>query len=629
MRLRTKYVLIGLAALLMFRSTAGAAENHVSLKEESFRFLQVLADALMGLQVTDQNHEQFGALLCTSCNVFHTRAAEAVYPFAVMYKHTRQKRYLTAARRLGNWLIRQQQPDGSWKETPEEWTGTTTDQLLMMALAFPIVQKHLNRQERENWEQAIRKAADYLVRVMRPEFASINYCATTTASLAMTNEVFPDDRYVKKARKLAWEVIARMNEDGFITGEGGRIYGVKFGADVGYEIDMSLWGLALYAKLTGDSLVWRKIAASLKNHLYFVYPNGAIDGSWGIRSNKWTTYGSATADGCQILFSLFAHEDARYRTAALRNLNYLRGMFQNGLIGYGPHYGQIFDTPPCIYPTFVRAKNLAMTVELGEQHAGEVPPLPTDLAGWARRFSTVDVVLVRTKNLLATITAYRYKDLKRKAKSKYMHRPTGGSIANLWVQDYGFLQLASQTEYHRWEPLHFPEAKGILPLTPRIEFDNEIGYFTNLYEFDGRLTLQRTGSDTTLVTTSGELCDRHLFPGGVAYTWTHTFWDDGLEKSVRLRYHGRRPEVRIVEPIVWQPGIEFTQVDSHTVQIKAKNKIFQFQIVSGSAKVALMQDAERYWSVYPAVKAVPITLTLPPPEKHFAQAVTYRIIVVR
>jgi len=34
-----------------------------------------------------------------------------------------------------------------------------------------------------------------------------------------------------------------MNEDGFICAEGDRVYDVKYGADVGYEIDMSLWGI--------------------------------------------------------------------------------------------------------------------------------------------------------------------------------------------------------------------------------------------------------------------------------------------------------------------------------------------------------------------------------------------------
>ena len=101
----------------------------------------------------------------------------------------------------------------------------------------------------------------------------------------------------QKANELAMQVLSKMDDDGFIAAEGDRAYGVKYGADVGYEIDMSLWGLGLYAKLTNNHFVEQIVRESIKNHLYFVYPNGSIDGSWGIRSNKWTTYGSATADG--------------------------------------------------------------------------------------------------------------------------------------------------------------------------------------------------------------------------------------------------------------------------------------------------------------------------------------------
>ena len=101
--------------------------------------------------------------------------------------------------------------------------------------------------------------------------------------------------------------------------------------------------------------------------------------------------------------------------------------------------------------------------------------LPTQKINWIKKFKTLDLVEVRTKSFMSTITAYRYKDVSKGSKSKYMYRPTGGSISNLWLQDHGFLQASSQTEYIRWEPMHFPEAEGIKCLTPRIEFKDSIG----------------------------------------------------------------------------------------------------------------------------------------------------------
>ncbi len=68
---------------------------------------------------------------------------------------------------------------------------------------------------------------------------------------------------------------------------------------------------------------------------------------------------------------------------------------------------------------------------------------------------------------------------------------------NLWVRGHGFLQVSSQTLYKRWEPMHFPQMGGILPLTSRIEYEDSLGYFTNLYEFDARLALDSTESGGT------------------------------------------------------------------------------------------------------------------------------------
>ncbi|UCH10037.1 MAG: hypothetical protein JSU61_12660 [Fidelibacterota bacterium] len=621
-----KSILATSALLILAIGSCRESAEPVDLRAECSETLRQLVDRLVEVQVTDPANPDYGALTCPRCNVYHTRAAEAVYPFAVTYQQTGDPGYLQAAVLLGNWLIRQQQPGGEWKETPEEWTGTTTDQLLMMALTFPIIKDSLSIAERQTWERSIRAAADYLVRMMSPGFASINYCATTTASLVMTHRYFPDQRYVEKARDLAAQVLSKMDAAGFIHAEGGRIYGNKYGADVGYEIDMSLWGLALYALEVGDQEVLETVRHSLAEHLYFVYPNGAIDGSWGIRSNKWTTYGSATADGCQILFSLFAHEDPRCRTAAMKNLEYLRTMIKNGLIGYGPHYGQLFDGPPCIYPTFARSKNLAMAVAMGDQGPGPLALLPTEESGWFRHFPTVDVVLVRSENLLTTITAYRYKDLKRTYNSKYMHRPAGGSISNLWVEDHGFLQISSQTEYHRWEPMHFPELDSTHCLTPRIEFTDENGYFTNLYEYDGRLTVtpEQVGI-IALVSTSGELTDRNLLPGGVAYTWEHTISDHAVDKRVELRYHGARPTVRIVEPIVEQPGMEFHEVNDRTVDIRGTERTFRFEVFEGNVTLTLGEDEERFYSIYPSIKAFPIVLEVPLQEKESKIKIHYRL----
>ena len=424
---------IFLAVFFLLYGCSKSESKSYGFHKEVGNTLEILVDALKALQITDPQNPDFGALQCPACNVLHTRAAEAVYPFAVWSEISGEEVYGRSAVDLGNWLIRQQQVDGSWKETPEAWTGTTTDQLLMISGAYPMLKHRLSADEKSQWQQAIRAAADYLLKVMDPGFASINYCATTAISLLSADQVLHKAGYRKKAGNLAHQVVAMMNEEGFIEGEGGRVYGSKYGSDIGYELDMSLWGLGLYAQISGDTMVAEKVRSALATHLPFVYPDGSIDGSWGIRSNKWTTYGSMTADGCQILFGLYAGTDQCYGSAALRNLFYLRRMIRNGIIGYGPQYWEIYDKPPCIYPTFVRATNLAMTLKHTPDLEIEPAKIPSDRHNWFRFYPSVDVVLVRSENYMATVTAYRYKDLAKGPESKYMHRPTGGSVSNLWI----------------------------------------------------------------------------------------------------------------------------------------------------------------------------------------------------
>ena len=315
----------------------------ISLKNECFKTLEVLSNSLLKLQITENADSNYGGLICPETNLFHSRAAEAVYPFVVMFKHTGDKKYLEASIKLGNWLITQQEPGGEWLETPWTWTGTTADQLLMMSLTYPIVEKYLTIVEKEKWSTSIKNAANFLVKNMSPDFATINYCATTPACLATTNIIFPTPAYLDKARKLSRMVLSKMNEEGFIEGEAARVGKVKYGVDPAYEFDMSFWGLELYARITNDTLVHQRIKNALIEHLPLVYPNGVIDGSWGTRCYKWTTFGSKTADGSQILFSLFSKDDNRFTTAAIRNLEYLREMIHDGMIGSGPNYFELYN----------------------------------------------------------------------------------------------------------------------------------------------------------------------------------------------------------------------------------------------------------------------------------------------
>ncbi len=578
-----------------------------TLSSHAWKILTELNTALLQYIQPDKNSPDYGAIECPHCHIYHTRAAEAVYPFAFQFQKTGDEIYLRAAINLGNWLIRQQLEEGSWRETPEEWTGTTTDQALMMALAYPILKPHLNKKESGQWSQSIEKAGDYLEDVMSPQFASINYCATTAATLMFLDQIIVKNSYRSKAHELAHKVIAKMDRDYFLTGEGGRVFDVKYGVDLGYNLEMSLWGLALYARLANDNEVMTCVEKSLGNHLSFIYPDGSMDDSWGIRSNKWTCFGSGTSDGCVLLFSLFMNKSDQYRTAAIRNMEFMRTCMKDGILAFGPLYYDIFDDLPCIYPTFAKAKNLAMAIAFANTDAGELPLLPSDRNG-LRFYPTLNLATARTSQWCTTISAYNYKDPAGE-RSKYMHRPTGGSICNLWLNGHGFFQASSQTIYKRWEPMSFPELGETLPLTPRIEFTSTLGYFVNLYEFDAVLTSSEQNGFCQ-VTATGELKNSKQQPGGITYSLNHKITDDSLTKTIELLYHDAKDPVSIVEPIIFYPGMAFVKLDERTVQIRMKDRIIELKVETDNITIELGIDDVKYRFPYPALRAYPIILNV-------------------
>lgn len=604
-----------------------APAQKVQVKETYARVLLKLTRPLLGMQVKDTLSRDCGALQCERCGVLHTRAAETMYPFYISWQITGEKAFELAAKQSANWLFRQQQPNGSWKETPEEWTGTTTDQLLMLLLTYEGMQNRLTLQEQETWQVSMHKAADYLFSVMTPEFASINYVATTTATLAKAGAVLHNRQYTARARSLAHRVIAKFDSEGFLNGEGGKSHGNKMGVDLGYNMEMSLWGLGLYARLTGDSVVNDAVKKALKKHVNFIYPDGSLDASWGIRSNKWTGYGSGTSDGCQVLFSLYAEEDPVYVSASLRNLLFLeKNITRNGLPGYGPMHDLIFDSAACIYPGFTKAKNIAMAYALETKTSRNLVPIPSDSIHTLRVFPTVDVMLVRTADMMATITAYRYKDQLAGSRGKYMFRPTGGAISHVWLKGWGFLQASSPTVYTRPEPMSFPEAPGVLPLTPRIEYTDTAGYFTNLFEFDAHSNAVAE-KGKFVIRANGELKDRNWLTGGVGYDMQYIFSDSGYEKNIALRYHDAWPSVNIIEPFIQDANTKFEQVDARTILITRNHMRIRFELLSNQAELSIGKDEQRYWAPYPALKAMPVLIHVPAQKDRYDMAVRYRIQV--
>jgi len=469
-------VLLFLLLLVPVMGTGGCSKEDVpgttfDIRDRYLQALIPLVDQLLTTQITNPDDPDYGALISPSTNPQpnprHSRAAEAVYPFAVAYKHTQDEKYRTAAVLLGNWLVSIQQDDGTWGESwPDHdgWNGTTADQLISLAGALDLIKKDLKPAERQAWETAITKAADFCVDRF-PGTSNINYTPTAAVGLVLAHRVVENPRtlWLEKAESLIAHVASRVNEDNLITGEGK-------GVDLGYNIAQTIGFIAWYGILQNSPETVDFAASVLKTHMYFMYPNGAMDNSWGTRSFKWMLEsGSKTAPGVHFTFGLLVDKDPTILRGAGLALDWLENhsLDAENRVVYGPHaYLHENSNPPSNYPTFARAQSIATAVEYAPE-ATQIAPIPAEQTNWVKYFPTTQTAVLRTERVMATLSSYA-NNLRYPLETAVR----GGSATVVWFDGYGpngFLQLSSPTQYRRIEKKHMPEGIDPLPLTPRIE----------------------------------------------------------------------------------------------------------------------------------------------------------------
>ena len=225
--------------ILLLLSATGRADP---LGDEAWLLLQSFNAELVRYQDANPESPDCGGLWCPACGTYHSRAAEALWPLAYEAARSGSFERRSQALALGRWLIARQGADGAWTESDGGWKGTTTDQLHALVLAYPLLRKDLSWTERWAWRRAIRRAGNFLCAVMDNDYAYINYCATSAASLAEAGRLLHRPKFLRKARALARLCVSKINEDGLLEGEGENGESGKRGVDIGYNLDMSLWG---------------------------------------------------------------------------------------------------------------------------------------------------------------------------------------------------------------------------------------------------------------------------------------------------------------------------------------------------------------------------------------------------
>jgi hypothetical protein len=411
----------------------------------------------------------------------------------------------------------------------------------------------------------------------------------------------PQTAWLEKAEELIAYLASQINEDNLLVGEGK-------GVDLGYNIAQSIGFLAWYGILMEQPETADLAASLLKTHMYFMYPNGAIDNSWGTRSFKWTLEsGTKTAPGVHYTFALLADKDPSIHRGAYLALDWLENhaLDAQNRVTYGPHaYLHDNSNPPSNYGTFARAQSIATAVEYAPA-ASELAPIPAERKNWVKLFPTVGTAVTRTDKVMATVSAYE--NNKRYPLETAVR---GGSATLVWFEGYGpdgLLQVSSQTVYNRIEDKHMPKGIDPLPLTPRIETVAE-PYLANL--FDATASLEVTSSQAPFELVSSGALRGMKEETGSAFTWTHSFSADAYTKTVRVE---SCEGLRITEPFVDNPGNSYALDGDDTFVITQNDgKQWQLKVESGDVPFTLShgEQRERYYFPFPGFNAYPLSIRL-------------------
>ncbi|MDB5051912.1 MAG: hypothetical protein JWO30_4983 [Fibrobacteres bacterium] len=571
--------------------------------------LYKLCDGLIATQNLTVGNKNYGALVCPSTNPdnhpTHSRGGEAIYPFAVAFKHGGNAKYADAAVKLGNWMITVQNAAGAWgEEWPnyDGWDGTTADQVISMAGAYIILKDRLTAQENTAWTNSLTRASNW-IEANFPK-GNLNYLPTGAVALKQATTALPGApaKWMTKAAALMVTTMQSINADDFITGEGA-------GIDLGYNIAQSIGYIALYGILTNTKADVDFAARILKPHAKFMYPNGAIDNSWGTRSYKWMLEsGTKTAPGIPFSFGLLADRDPAFLRGAELSVDFLSKNFigSNNLIPYGPHASKhASSNPPCIYSAFARAQSLATALEYGPT-ATASGPIPSEGKNWFQYFPTAKTSLIRTDKIMATVTAYD--GIGQYDRGEVVR---GGSITDLWFEGYGslgFLQVSSQTVYNREEAMHMPTEGALLPLTARIEKPGT-PYYANLYDEKATLGVVAEAGGFK-ATSAGALRDANGASSGTGFTWIHRFQADSYSSEVTVT---SPTGVRIVEPFVDNAGNQYALAGDSLFRITtAEGGVWELRVTSSTSPVTLVsgEDRTKYWSPFPGLECYPLIIKL-------------------
>jgi hypothetical protein len=583
-------------------------------------------DGMMRQQINDpDNPKLHGALACPACDHIHGRCSDALYPFLHLANVTGDQKYVRAAIDVYNWAEHNvKNDDGSWRNDirPKAWRGTTIFGAIALAEALHYHGKVLDDETRAAWTSRLDEAVGgYLYRDFKKiDFTNLNYGMTAVYGFHLFGELLNNQKYTDRGLQFVKRVKEFFTQPNTLLWGEGKPNDLRSGrghlpVDLGYNVEESINGIALYALEVNDTELIELVTKSMSGHLEFMLPDGAWDNSWGTRSQKWCYWGSRTSDGCQPAFSILADRNPAFGAAAIRNAELLQRCTADGLIHGGPHYVS-HGVKPCIHHTFTHAKVMAFVQDKMKvmPKFDDSTPLPRVTAKGVKHFPELSVWLVSKGPWRATVSAYDF--LYRTKKTKNLQQPTGGSIAVLHHEKVGTLLAGSMAKYIMVEPLNMqPQPNEDFAFTPRIEVRKGDQWFTNLYDLKTDVSFKEAASNITF-DVKGTMVNEARNPienEASDFELNYTFDADKVTVSVPAAEAPSPQDRTLVLPVLSPTGEEVRVVSDNRIEIiKPEGTV----VIECNSPLSIKEtEKERVFNMVPGAEAVPIMVEVPAGEK--------------
>ena len=453
------------------------------MDQRVFALLKTWCDRYLSLQVRAPFDSDFrGAVLCPACGILHGRSSDMVYPLVYLWTVTQDNAYLDGAVEAVDWAERKMIMPGTGlyrNDFASDWWGISAFAYLALADALRVGGSRLPAAVRDRWNAILhRLAAGIYTEFADPSFQpNVNYLFGGAAVMARAYILEKEEKYRGRALEWAEKALTYETRDGMVYGEGYHAEQRKsprgfVPVDLGYNAEESSPLLFSAAEDLQDARL-RACAVRMTDALLpFILPDGALDNSWGARSEKWTYYGSRTSDGIQAAL-LREPENPVWREAAARNFALYEAFTIDGLLAGGAMHADA-DEPVCIHHTFSHAKVLAHMCESGLAFTPGLARLPSDDFRGTAAYPSCGVFLAGSGDFRASLYASDYASDPRV-------QPLGGSLTLLWHRKTGPVLAATPNEYYPKEPQNMQGLRYGGPvrcMTPRIVS----GAFSSVYD---------------------------------------------------------------------------------------------------------------------------------------------------